>query len=359
MSEILEYKCPCCGGNIEFDSNLQKMKCPYCDTEFELESLKDYDKVLKEDSSDSDDWSQEEKVSWSDDSDGEVSVFICNSCGGQIITDITTAATSCPYCDSSVIMSGRLSGDLLPDIIIPFKLSKEDAKAKLKNHLKGKRFLPKVFKDENHLDEIKGVYVPFWLFGADADANVRYRGTKVRSWSDSRYIYTEISHYAVLRQGMLGFENVPADGSSKMADDLMQSIEPYNLQEAVDFQTAYFSGYLADRYDVKAEDTYSYVNERIKQSTEEQMRTTVEGYTTLVTENSSIHLKNGKTKYALLPVWILNTSWNDKKYTFAMNGQTGKFVGDLPCDKKAYLTWLLGLTAAISAVVYGLLALFG
>ncbi len=357
MSEILDYKCPCCGGNINFDSTLQKMKCPYCDTEFDVDTLKSYDEALKSDTPDSDDWSFSEKTPWTSDGDNNVSVFVCNSCGGEIIGDASTAATSCPYCDSSVVMAGRLSGDLKPDIVIPFKLDKAAAKAGLKKHLSGKKLLPKIFKDENHLDEIKGIYVPFWLFSADADASIRYRGTRIRSFSDSKYIYTETSHYAIVRQGGLSFENVPADGSSKMPDDLMQSIEPFDLNEAVDFQTAYLSGYLADRYDVKADETYKYVNDRIKNSTEEEFRSTVNGYSSVITENSSIHLTKGKTTYALLPVWLLNTSWKGNRYVFAMNGQTGKFVGNLPCDKKAFWLWLLGLTGITSAVIFGILAL--
>lgn len=150
-------------------------------------------------------------------------------------------------------MAGRLAGDLKPDYVIPFKLDKKAAKEGLSRHIKGKRLLPKIFKDQNHIDEIKGVYVPFWLFDTDAEAGIRYKATKVRSWSDSDYIYTETRHYSVIREGSLGFDNVPVDGSSKMEDALMESIEPFNFSEAVDFQTAFLSGYLADRYDISSE----------------------------------------------------------------------------------------------------------
>ena len=103
-------------------------------------------------------------------------------------------------------MMGQFAGALRPDYVIPFKLDKKAAKAALMKHYGGKRLLPKVFKDQNHIDEVKGVYVPFWLFDADADAHVRYKATRVRSWSDSNYNYTETSHYAVIRGGNIGFE---------------------------------------------------------------------------------------------------------------------------------------------------------
>lgn len=267
--------------------------------------------------------------------------------------DENTAATACPFCGNPVVMMGQFSGELKPDIVIPFKLDKKAAKEGLMKHLTGKRLLPKIFKDQNHIDEIKGVYVPFWLFDTDADAQVSYRATKVRTWSDSKYNYTETSHFLVRRGGSVGFEHVPVDGSSKMPDDLMESIEPYDFSDAVDFQTAYLAGYFADKYDVTAEQSIERANARVKKSTEETFASTVQGYATVVTENSNIRLHGGKAKYALYPVWILNTTWNGSKYTFAMNGQTGKFIGDLPVDKAAARKWTLGLSAALSVAAYG------
>ena len=351
MPTLQEYKCPCCGGAIEFDSSLQKMKCPYCDTEFDMETLASYDAGLK-DEQDSMEWETSAGGEWQEGEANGLRSYICRSCGGEIVGDANTAATSCPFCGNPVVMMGQFSGALRPDFVIPFKLDKNAAKAGLQKHLTGKRLLPKIFKDQNHIDEIKGVYVPFWLFDTDADARVRYRTTKLRCWSDSEYNYTETSHFLVHRGGSVGFEHVPVDGSSRMADDLMESIEPYDFSDAVDFQTAYLAGYLADKYDVDAEQSIERANERVKKSAEEAFASTVEGYDTVTAESSSVQLHGGKAKYALYPVWILNTTWKGQKYTFAMNGQTGKFVGDLPVDKVAARRWKLILTATFSAAVY-------
>lgn len=145
---------------------------------------------------------------------------------------------------------------------------------------------------------------------------------------------------------------MPVDGSTKMDDALMESIEPYDFTGAVDFQTAYLAGFLADKYDVDSEQSIERANERIKKSTENTFASTVQGYSAVIPESTSIRLQNGKAKYALYPVWLLNTSWNGQRYTFAMNGQTGKFVGDLPLDKGAYKKWLFGLTSLIGAAVF-------
>ena len=350
---LQEYKCPCCGGAIAFDSTLQKMKCPYCDTEFEVAALIGYDEDLKNEGSDKLEWHTDPQSQWTEEEQNAMRSYVCNSCGGEILTDWTTAATECPFCGNPVVMMHQLKGDLKPDYVIPFKLDKKAAVEGLKKHLKGKFLLPKIFKSENHLDEVKGIYVPFWLFNADADADIRYRATRTRMWSDSRYNYTQTSYFSIYRAGIISFDHVPVDGSKRMADDLMESIEPFDFKEAVSFQTAYLAGYLADRYDVNAQDTVNRANTRVKTSTEDAFRDTVKGYATVTPEASSVRLENGKASYALYPVWILNTTYKGEKYTFAMNGQTGKFVGNLPTNWGKF--WGVGaaLTAVISGLIYG------
>ena len=352
MQTLQEYKCPCCGGEITFDSTLQKMKCPYCGTEFDMETLADYD-VGSQDGQDSMEWETSVGESWQEGEAEGLRSYVCRSCGGEIVGDANTAAATCPFCGNPVVMTAQFKGALKPDLVIPFKLDKNAAKAGLMNHLTGKRLLPKIFRDQNHIDEIKGIYIPCWLFDTDADAQVRYRTTKVRTWSDNNYNYTETSYFLVRRGGSIGFEHIPVNGSSKMPNDLMESIEPYDFSDAVDFQTAYLAGYLADKYDVDAEQSIERANERVKKSTEEAFASTVQGYETVTAEHSSIQLHGGKAKYALYPIWILNTTWNGSQYTFAMNGQTGKFVGDLPIDKAAARKLTLGLSIALSAAVYG------
>ena len=355
MSDINEYKCPSCGGAIEFDSHSQKMKCPYCDTEFDLETLKKYDEQLSREAEQKDDisdWQTDPGKQWQEGETDGMNVYTCKSCGGEIVSDENTGATSCPYCGNPVILTERFRGALRPDMVIPFKLDKKAAKEAYYKHIKGRPLLPKVFRRENHIDEIKGIYVPFWLFDADVAADARYKATKVRTWSDSDYDYTETSYYSVDRSGNMSFVSVPVDGSSRMPDDLMESIEPYKVAEAVEFQTAYLSGYLADKYDVDAQQSTDRARERMKESAQDVLRDTVKGYASVIPENTNVRISGGDAKYALYPVWILNTTWRGKKYIFAMNGQTGRMTGDLPVDNGAYTRWLLGLTAVFSIAAY-------
>ncbi len=354
MAELIQYKCPNCNGGLEFDSNSQNMKCPYCDAEFEVQSLKTYDEDLKADEDDNMTWDTKAGKEWEAGETAGMVVYQCESCNGEVIADETLGATACPYCGNPIIMKGQFAGDIKPDLVIPFKLDKDAAKERFKSYLLNKKLLPESFKTESSLEEIKGVYVPFWIFDSDADARIRYKATRTRVWSDSRYRYHKTSYYSVVRGGKISFKAVPVDGSSKMDDTLMESLEPFDVKEAVDFQTAFLSGYLADKYDVDAEASIDRANERIKQSTVESFRETVTGYDAVMPESVSINLKNGKSSYALYPVWVMTVRWDGNPYMFAMNGQTGKFVGNLPCDKglyKKYLFRTLGITSAITMAV--------
>lgn len=351
---VKEYKCPCCGAGLKFDSDAQKMSCEYCDTQFDVETVKQYNEALESEREENYGWEEYGEDSgnggWKEGEQEGLKGYICPSCGGEIVGDATTAATRCPYCDNPAVLPNQVSGMFRPDYVIPFKKDKEDAKQAFKNNCKGKWLLPKNFLSEQRIEDITGIYVPFWLYDCDTDANISYKATKVKTWSDSNYRYTKTDHFMVNRAGSVDFQRVPVDGSTKMDDTYMEAIEPYQYNEMIDFDTAYLSGYLADKYDVDAEQNKPRANERIRKSTESLMRETVKGYTSVTTNHCNIHFEDGKVSYALLPVWLLNTKYKDKIYTFAMNGQTGKFIGELPVCKKRYWSFFGGFFAAFSVI---------
>lgn len=355
MATLIEYKCPCCGGKIEFDSASQQMKCPYCETTFDVEAMLAQDAALKDQPQDKMDWDTP-TATWDEEQAG-MRVYACQSCGGQIVTDDTTAATHCPYCGNPVVMAGNLSGVLKPDYVIPFQLDKKAAKEILKKHFTGKKLLPKTFQSEAHLEEIKGVYVPFWLYGAEADVNARMKATRVKRWSDSHYHYTQTSYFAVERAGSIAFDHVPVDGASKIPDDLMESLEPFDFSKAVPFQSAYLAGFLADKYDMDSDKSMARANERIRASAVSAFQDTVTGYHSVTNEHCAVQFRNSKVSYAMFPVWLLTTRYQDQNYLFAINGQTGKIAGNLPMDNGAYWKWKLIYSGLIGAAAFAVIAL--
>lgn len=350
----LEFKCPCCGGALNFDNKTQNIVCPYCDSEFSASDLKEYNDDIAQTGEEDTSWDESMVEAYTNEDTKGMKIYSCNSCGGEIICDETTSSTSCPYCGNNLVVSKELYGDLKPNCIIPFKKDKDNATESLKKFIRRRPLLPHSFSSDNQIQEMKSLYVPFWIFDADVSGKVRYEGIKVRRYVQGDYDVKEENHYSVVRGGDIGFEHVPVDGSKKMQDELMESIEPYDFNEAVDFNVAYLAGYAADRYDVSKDETFGRATTRFREGTEAAFRRDIHGYDTVEVKESTLQFSNTEAKYALYPVWLLRTLWKDKNFYFAVNGQTGKIAGNLPVSPLKFTLFFLIFFLLFGGAAFGL-----
>lgn len=389
MVETVNYQCPACGGPLHYSSESGQMKCDYCDSEF---SVKNIEQLYAEKQQKAEEKSEKEaakathaqggagaaagageaaraaradhivetgkaqaakaaqenldpiqaylnRANWEDEESETLTSSVCSSCGAQLIHDQTTAVTQCPYCGNSTVIPGTMAGTLKPDYVIPFKIEKEQAVEALKTYYKGKKFLPNSFAETNHLQEVQGVYVPFWLYSAKTDAQADFSAQNVRSFRQGDYQITETDFYRIVREGSMNFSRIPVDGSQKMPDAHMDSIEPFDYSELTPFSVGYLPGYLTDRFDMDVAACQPRATERMEATSESALRETVVGYSVVEPGACNVNATITNVSYALLPVWMLHTKWNGKDFLFAMNGQTGKFIGDLPIDKGKVASW--------------------
>ena len=332
----VNYKCPHCGAPLTFMPGKSTVTCQFCNTEFDAATI---DEFFRDKNARAARWTGDEL---------NLQAFTCSSCGAELVCDENTMATECVYCGNPTMIPKRFTGMLMPDYVIPFKKTKADAVAALKEFYKGKKLLPSDFTANNRIEAIQAMYVPFWLFDADVKAQVDFRAAKVRQSNKSEHKKI----FSCRRTGKLRFERIPADGSKKMDDDFMDSIEPFDFGELVPFSAAYFAGYLADKFDVDAGECKARVVERIDNSTMEELEKTVEDYQEVSVEASDIEKHFNNVSYAMVPVWILTTRYKDKPYTFMMNGQTGKVVGALPYDFAKSILWPTLYTLAALPFAY-------
>ena len=361
--QISNYQCPSCTGPLRFDGKTGRLQCDYCGSGFSVQEIEALYKD-KDEAAAAAQQAQADSVSaegeWTGTSSNwareqGLKAYNCPSCGAELICDATTAATSCPYCGNPSIVPGQLSDMLKPDYVIPFKLSKEDAVAALKKYYSGKKLLPRAFSNQNHIEEIKGVYVPFWLIDGTAEADMQFEATRVMSIPEGNYMVTTTDYYRVQRSGTVSFEKIPVDASSKMPAAHMDAIEPFDYGELRPFSNAYLPGFMAERYDMEPEACYDRVDERAGNTAAEIVAQSVTGYNSVIPRGRQIRIRRGHVSYALLPVWMLSTRWNGQNYLFAMNGQTGKLIGDLPSSNARALGWFAGVTGGVAAVVAALL----
>lgn len=361
-TQITEYQCPSCTAPLRFDSGTGKLTCDYCGANYDVTEMEAMF-AEKEAAAQEAFAAESEKTEpvwdlsgvsddWGADADG-MRAYNCPSCGAQLITEETTAATACPYCGNNAIVPGQFSGALKPDCIIPFQLDKEAAKRALKNHYRKKIFLPRAFSADNHLEEMQGIYVPFWLFDAAVEADCTFHASRSHSHRQGDERVTVTEHYTVRRAGSMEFQHVPTDASRKMPDDYMESIEPFDYSGLKPFSTAYLPGFLADKYDVPSQESVTRADRRCRDSAIAALQADAAGYEVVTPTGSNIRFSQGRVCYALLPVWTLRTKWQGKDYLFMMNGQTGKLVGDLPGSAAKFWTLF-----AVLAVIFSALAIW-
>lgn len=359
METIQNYKCPCCTAPLVFDAGTQNLICESCDNTFPLETMQQMAQTDEASSGVSKfDWEIYTPRKYEDTNEINLANYSCPSCGAQISGDDTLGSTVCPYCGNSTIVKGQFEGSLKPDYIIPFKFDKKAAINAFEEDFKNAPFLPDSFKNKKKIEEMAGVYVPFWMFDCDCDAAVSYNAERITNWSDSNYNYTKTDYFRLFRSGSIGFANIPVDGSKKVDNTYIEAVEPYNYEDAVEFSDAYLSGYLADKYDVSAEESIERANERVKNSTIQAFNDTTNRYTAVIPESSKVEFSNGKIRYSLLPVWMLNIKYMDKMYKFMVNGQTGKVAGVYPVDnnkKWKYFGKIAGIAYVIAAAIGWLL----
>lgn len=347
--KALDNKCPGCGAPIKYNAKTHNFKCEYCFSEFTLEEMKKYNNASSDANNENEDVKKVEKKR----ENGEKYVtYLCKNCNAEIIADENTASTFCLYCGSTAILKDKLSGEFAPSKIIPFKKDKSVAIDAFTNLSKGRLFVPKSFTSKENIEKITGVYIPFWLYDLKVSGDVQAKSTSVKTWTSGNYTYTKTDIYAYDSDGEMLFEGVPVDGSSRFENDIMNAIEPFNYEELEKYNHAYLSGFLAEKYDVPKEEAISDANNRALKSTLDKMLADMPNHGAKVVTGNTLSPQTVKTQYALLPVWMVNVKYNNQYYTFAMNGQTGEFVGNIPLDKKkAVLYFFLILVAVFGFII--------
>ncbi len=344
--QTITYQCPNCNAALEFDNALGKFRCFYCDSTFTEDEVKNIFKDNENTNLETDEPELSDEQKETEEFTGQSALYSCPNCGAGVICDSLAASTRCHFCHTPVILTGRLSGEYKPDLIIPFKTTRETAERKFENYLKGKFLLPKGFREEVKINNLSALYVPYWLKSGLCDVHLDATGKQIRTWSRGNTHYTHTKLYHVERDAEMAFTRVPCDGSKRIDDSLMESIEPFDYTGIKPFSMSYLSGCAAEKYDVEKEQAAIRIDQRIKQAAEEEIRRRVTSYSSVEGVSTYVNYRQQKYIYALLPVWFFNYNYKGKDYSFAMNGQTGTMFGELPVSRaKAF--WLgAGIFAA-------------
>jgi len=340
VSGTVSFKCPSCGGYLEFDPEGQHFECQYCGhqmNEAELQQL------------------SMEKEQEAQAADGSLRAYHCQMCGAEIVTGATTAATRCYYCHQPVVLADRLNAEFRPDGVIPFQLDRQGAEAAFKKFVAKKTFIDKNFFSTAQLEDFSGVYYPYWYGDLEGEASFEGEGTRVSVASGPKQTITTTRVFRVERAGRIRYTRLIRKGLQAADRTLSEGIHPYNLDEMKPFAAGYLSGFLAERRDVEKAEAQAGMAQDAQEHAEQILKAG-HSFDTL-SGTSSFRLTKASLRSLLLPAWVLTYRGKGDKepYYYMMNGQTGEVCGKLPINKGKLWAWAGGIFAA----VFGLLCAGG
>ena len=349
QAEATSYKCPSCGGVMVFDPQAQSLKCEYCKQVINMEDSRQHPTAYGFDND-----NELEPQVW-----GEKSHAVkCKNCGAETVFDAFVVSDRCPFCGNSNIQEDVIATGIMPESIIPFKITSEAAIGLYKKWLRGKWLAPSKLRKSVNSQQVQltGMYVPCWSFDADtssfytAMAGEYYYVTVYRT--ETRNGKTEqVAHqerrtrwYPVSGQYAEAFRNYVVDSSVHIDDNMYSRIQPYIMEELTPYKSEYLSGFKAERYSVDLKSGWETAKERLSHLIERGIIEQIHA-----DEVSQLRFKTAysskKYKHILLPLWFSSFKYKDKLYGYMINGQTGKVDGKSPLSPWKVTLLVLGILA--------------
>ena len=337
MSDVRQFKCPSCGAFLEYQPGQQLLACPYCAGKVEIGQLQQ---------------AQAEPQSGAQASQNAqtgMKEYHCQSCGAQIVTGETTAATRCYFCHNPVVLSDRLSGSFQPDWVIPFAIGREQAEKEFEKYLSKKRFVDKAVFSREQREMFSGVYYPYWLGEIEGSAALHGEGVRTSTSTQKDYIVTTRRYYQVDREGTLVFRNLFRKALKSNDRQLTDGIQPYTLSAMKPFDPSYLSGFLAETRDIDEQEAKADMLGEVKKYVRPLM---VEGvHSSNVNGECTFSPTRTAMRYVLLPAWVLTYKSGGQSYYYLMNAQTGTVCGRLPFKKGKLISTGIAWGAAIAALL--------
>jgi len=346
-----DRKCPQCGGTMDFDPEVYKMHCPYCD--YTEDVPRDDTVPAKAEELDFDSVELSENFDWG----AAQKTVTCKSCGATTVYDALEVANECPYCGSNQVMEVADIKTMAPGGVVPFRISAKQAGEKFTAWIKGKLFCPNEAKKSARAESFQGIYLPYWTF--DADTHSVYSGEygyqkKRKNKDGNEEVYYEWHRGDGVLDKFIDDELVCACGNNH-DKAMLNSIEPFNTEDNVAYRPEYLAGFAAERYSLGVKDAWVKAKQAIKNKLhnlcENKLRTEHNADTA---RNVSVNTQysNITYKYLMLPIWISSFTYKGKVYQFMVNGQSGKVSGRSPVSPWKVLIAILIVLLIILIIGY-------
>ena len=323
-------KCPSCGGEVSYDPEEERLCCDSCSSSFSLDEFVDYEK----------DWQPSVEQDWEElkgpeINKDEVHIYTCPTCGAGVMTDALSATAECPYCDSDLVLNDKLKGVNMPKGIIPFKQTREFARMTMRRLAAEKAGIPEKKIKEEWIQDIQGVYMPYWIFDCGITTVGVYSGkTNWITYGDVGAKVSNETEYNVTCIASSRIDGIPARASDRFKESSVRKLYPFDMSEMVDFNPALISGYKVMLQDLTPEMEKDIVQAEVDRhllgNKIRDMVSQNSNYSTVTPLFAFSKVKKASYSYCLLPMWTCDFNYKGRKYIFGMNGQTGEAMIEQP-----------------------------
>lgn len=350
--EYINSKCPNCGSTLVFLAGSRQTQCVSCDSTFEITSLgtgkldhleTDYLETINE-------LVKQNQVC------EKQRVIHCQDCGGLIMLNKHTISTECPFCGSTRVIEENKQEEILKTAgIIPFIVTEKEVRENYKKWIKRKIFAPTKLKKDKISPKYSGVYIPFYTFdsqtfsqytGWRGDYYYTYRTVKTKNGTRTERVrHTRWS----FRSGNinLNFDDLLIIGTNNPLNDYIRKIDDFNFTTMEVFQESFMLGYYAEKPSIHLQNGFANAQEEMKNQIRYACIKAIGGDTyrdlKFTTQYNNITFKQ-----ILAPIYNGYLKYNNKKYNFVCNGQTGKFSGKFPISPIKIILFVLSILIVVT-----------
>ncbi len=349
------FSCRSCGSQMLFDPDTQGLKCEHCGAQAEIPAAlveaPEYLYNPQTDSYTAPDW---EAV-------GNKTIH-CKNCGAQTVVSSADMTAACPFCGSQYVMDeNEITTGILPETLMPFQVSRERAMALFRDWVKRRFWAPRAFKKmRHHINELQGVYIPFWTY--DADLYTAYTGQGGRDRTETYTTTDKDGHrvtrtrtvtdwYPIAGNEALSFDDEAVCATRRVDRSQLAGAGAFNTKTLRRYSPAFLCGFAAQRYDVGVGEGWQEAGASMQRKMENHVEQ-VEGYDHYRQMNFRHRFENVRFKHILLPLWISSYPYKQKVYRFMVNGETGVISGKSPVSACKVAIAALLIAALVALVIW-------
>ena len=359
-------KCPGCGAtDISVNPKTGKLRCNFCKNEFESEKVNGLETdITKLEGDIIGSGTQDIQESAQD-----IITLKCEGCGAEVVIDTSESTQArCHWCRSTLSINKQISNGSVPDVVLPFNLTKADAKQLIENFVgKRKFFAHPRFKAEFTTDNIMGVYFPYMVVDVNSHVKLVGKGehevrSYIRKQGDRQVTYYDADLYEVEREFDLTIEGLTIESSSERlnknakdkTNNIINSIMPFDIENCAKYNANYLKGYTSEKRDTNIDELRPIVDAQSKDIARFAANETLKHYDRGVCwSNEQLDVKGKQWKSAYLPVWLYSyqqVKSEDKKtlHYVAVNARTKETMGSVPI----HMPKLLGVSAILEVLGY-------